>query len=113
MEQRGFELNNFTEQIMIIGLIMAVLTIFRGFSNPPSIITLFLNIKYTGFSLVLIVVFLGTGNIMSLGLTELEVAVEGVQSSLIMDLRVFVYISIVTILPKNIPSLSRVERGAL
>ncbi len=100
IEESGFELASFTNQIMIIGALTAVMTLVGGFVSPTSITALLVKMAQAGFSLVLIVVFLGAGNIMSLGLTQFDVAMEGVQSSIVMDLRVFVYISIATILLK-------------
>jgi hypothetical protein len=100
IEQSGFDLAGFTNQIMIIGALTAAMTLVGGFVDPTSIIALLVKIAQAGFSLVLIVVFLGAGDVMSLGLTQFDIAMEGVQSSIIMDLRIFVYVSIATILLK-------------
>ncbi len=102
IEQSGFDLPSFINQIMMIGVVTAALTLIGGFVNPTSIISLAVKIAQAGFSLILIVVFLGAGNIAGLGLTQFDVAMQGVQSSITMDLRVFVYISIATILLKMI-----------
>ncbi|MBD3173414.1 hypothetical protein GF326_13195 [Candidatus Bathyarchaeota archaeon] len=100
IEQSGFNLDSFTSQIMIIGVATAVLTLVGGFADPTSIIALLVKMAQAGFSLILIIVFLGAGNIASLGYTEFKVAMQGVQSTIVMDLRVFVYISIGTIFLK-------------
>lgn len=100
IEQSGFNLDSFTSQIMIIGAATAVLTLVGGFADPTSIIALLVKMAQAGFSLILIIVFLGAGNIASLGYTEFKVAMQGVQSTITMDLRVFVYISIGTIFLK-------------
>ncbi len=100
IEQSGFNLDSFTSQIMIIGVATAALTLVGGFAEPTSIIALLVKMAQAGFSLILIIVFLGAGNIASLGYTEFKVAMQGVQSTITMDLRVFVYISIGTIFLK-------------
>lgn len=100
IEQSGFNLDSFTSQIMIIGVATAALTLVGGFAEPTSIIALLVKMAQAGFSLILIIVFLGAGNIASLGYTEFRVAMQGVQSTITMDLRVFVYISIGTIFLK-------------
>jgi hypothetical protein len=100
IEQSGFNLDSFTSQIMIIGVATAALTLVGGFAEPTSIIALLVKMAQAGFSLILIIVFLGAGNIASLGYTEFRVAMQGVQSTITMDLKVFVYISIGTIFLK-------------
>lgn len=100
LEQSGFDLASFINQIMIIGALTAAMTLVGGLVSPTSVIALLIKMAQAGFSLVLIVIFLGVGNIMNLGLTQFDVALEGVQSNIILDLRIFVYISIGTILLK-------------
>ncbi len=100
VESSGFDLAGFTNQIMTIGAVTAGLTLAVGFVNPNSVLSLILRIAQAGLSLVFIVVFLGAGNIAGLGYTEFDVAMESVTSSIAMDLRAFVYISIATILLK-------------
>jgi hypothetical protein len=102
VEQSGFDVPGFINQIMMIGVVTAALTLIGGFVDPTSIISLLAKLAQAGFSLVLIVLFLGAGNIASLGYTQFDVAMQGVQSSISMDLRVFVYISIATILLKMV-----------
>jgi hypothetical protein len=100
IEQSGFDLASFIDQIMIIGALTATMTLVGGLVSPTSLIALLIKVAQAGFSLVLIAIFLGVGNIMNLGLAQFDVAMEGVQSNIILDLRVFVYVSIGTILLK-------------
>jgi hypothetical protein len=102
IEQSGFDLEGFTYQIMIIGAVTAGLTLVGGFVDPTRIISLLVKMAQAGSSLIFMVLLLGAGNIMGLGYTEFDVATQGVQSNIAMDLRVFVYISIGTILLKVI-----------
>ena len=102
IEQSGFNLDSFSNQIMIIGAITAGLTILSGFVDPTSILALLVNLAQACSSLIFIIVLLGVGNVAGLGYTEFEFAMQGIQSKILMDLRVFVYISIVTIVLKMI-----------
>ncbi len=102
IEQSGFDLAAFTNQVMMIGVVTAALTLVGGFVDPISIVALLVKLAQAGFSLILIIVFLGAGNLTNLGYTEFEVAVEGVHNLIAMDLSVFVYVSIATILLKMV-----------
>ena len=100
IEQSGFDLGSFINQIMMVGVVTAALTLIGGLMDPKSIISFLAKLSQAGLSLVLIVLFLGAGDIASLGYTQFDVAMQGVQSSISMDLRVFVYVSIATIVLK-------------
>ena len=100
IEQSGFDLSGFINQIMIIGGVTAGFTLVGGFVDPSSVIALVVKIAQAGSSLVFMVLLLGAGNIAGLGYTQFDIAMQGAQSSIAMDLRVFVYISIGTILLK-------------
>ena len=100
IEESGFNIEAFTNQVMRIGVVTAAFTLIGGFVKPTSVIALLVKIAQASLSLILIVVFLGAGSIANLGYTTFDVAMEGVQSYIAMDLRVFVYISIGAILLK-------------
>ncbi len=100
IEQSGFDLAGFINQIMIIGAVTAGFTLVGGFVDPSSVIALVVKIAQAGSSLVFMVLLLGAGNIAGLGYTQFDIAMQGAQSSIAMDLRAFVYISIGTILLK-------------
>jgi hypothetical protein len=102
IEQSGFNLDSFSNQIMFIGAVTAGLTLLSGFVNPTSIIALLVNLAQACSSLIFIVVLLGVGNISGLGYTEFDIPMQGIHSKITMNLRVFVYISIATIALKMI-----------
>jgi hypothetical protein len=102
IESSGFDLASFINQIMIIGAVTAGLTLGVGFVNPSSILSLILRVAQAGLSLIYIIAFLGAGNIAGLGYTEFDIVLGGMTSSIAMDLRVFVYISIATIVLKMV-----------
>jgi hypothetical protein len=93
IEQSGFNLDSFSNQMMIIGAVTAGLTLLAGFVDPTTIIALLVNLAQACSSLIFIILLLGVGNITGLGYTEFEFAMQGIQSKISMDLRVFVYIS--------------------
>jgi len=102
MEQSGFNLDSFSNQIMLIGAVTAGLTLLSGFVDPTSHIALIVNLAQTCSSLIFMVMLLGVGNITGLGYSEFGFSVQGIQSNISMDLRLFVNISILTILLKMI-----------
>jgi hypothetical protein len=98
LEQGGFDLESFSNQIIIIGLITATLTLIIGFVNPATFLSLAVKMLQSGLSLIFIILFLGAGNITNLGYTTFDITMEGVQNTIVMDLRFFVYFSLGTIL---------------
>lgn len=100
IEESGFDIEAFSQQLMTIGVATAALTLIGGFVDPTSVIALIVKIAQAGFSLILIVAFLGAGDLANLGYTTFDIAMEGAHTSIAMDLRVFVYISIASVLLK-------------
>lgn len=93
----GFDLAGFTNQIMVVGVITAALTLAKGFVNPTSVVSLLVSVAQNVSTLAFTIVLLGAGNIMSLGLTELTIETEMLTSIIKMDMRIFIYISFATV----------------
>jgi hypothetical protein len=100
----GFDLPSLFNQMMIIGVVTAALTLIKGFVDETSVISLLVTIGQNLSSLIFMVILLGAGNIMSMGLTEFTVDQQGVTSTIVMDLRVFIYFTFGTIGLKVIQS---------
>ena len=103
-KEYGFNLPSLFNQMMIIGVVTAALTLIKGFVDETSVISLLVTIGQNLSSLIFMVVLLGAGNIMKMGLTELTVSQQGVTSIIVMDLRVFIYFTFGTIGMKVIQS---------
>ncbi|MFH2112692.1 MAG: hypothetical protein ABIJ47_15700 [Candidatus Bathyarchaeota archaeon] len=97
LAQSGFELQGFITQIMILGAVTAALTLVKGFVGKASPISLTISVAQNVASLAFMVVLLGVGNIGSLGVTSFTVSVENTTSQIVMDLRVFIYFTVLTV----------------
>lgn len=90
----GVDISGFLNQMKILGAITAVLTLVKGFVDKTSVAYLlasvFQNVSALGFTVVL----LGAGDYASLGLAEFTVDMGGAVSHIVMDMRVFVYLTI-------------------
>jgi len=100
----GFDLPMIFNQMMIIGVVTAALTLIKGFVDETSVISLLVTIGQNLSSLIFMVVLLGAGNILSMGLSEFSIEQQGVASLIRMDLRVFIYFTFGTIGLKVIQS---------
>jgi hypothetical protein len=97
LAQSGFELQGFINQIMILGAVTAALTLVKGFVGKASPISLVISVAQNLSSLAFMVVLLGAGNIASLGVTTITVAVENTTSHIVMDFSVFIYFTVLTV----------------
>ena len=97
MAESGFELQGFLNQIMLIGVVTVALTLVKGFVGKASTISLVISVAQNLASLVFTVVLLGIGNVASLGLTSFTVAVENTTSYVVMDLRAFIYFTVLIV----------------
>ena len=100
----GFDLDGLLNQIMLIGGVTAALTLVKGFVDESSVISLLVSIAQNVSTIAFTVILLGAGNIASLGITEMNIEMEGLTSVIIMDLRVFIYFTLLTVALKVIKS---------
>lgn len=98
----GFDLTGFLNQIMLIGAITAALTLVKGFVEQSSVIWLLVSIAQNVSTIAFTVVLFGAGNISSLGITEINIETEGLTSMIVMDLRIFIYFTLLTVALKVI-----------
>lgn len=100
----GFELSGFLNQVILIGGLTAVLTLVKGFVDEASIISLLVNIAQNVSTIAFTVILLGAGNSSTLGITELPFEVEGLSGFIRMDMRIFIFFTLVTVVLKVIKS---------
>ncbi len=100
----GFDLDSFLNQIMLIGGVTAALTLVKGFVDEASVISLLVSIAQNVSTIAFTVILLGAGNVASLGITEMNIEMEGLTSVIVMDLRVFIYFTLLTVALKVIKS---------
>lgn len=97
LAQSGVDLQEFIDQIMILGAVTAALTLVRGFVGKASALSLAISVALNAASLVFMVALLGVGDLGSLGLTSFTVSIEGATSHIVMDLRAFIYFSVLIV----------------
>ena len=102
--EAGIEILPFLNQIMVLGGLTALITLIKGFVDKISIVYLLAAIGQNVSALAFTVVFLGIGNYTSLGLTEYNIDMDGAVSQITMDIRAFIYITVVVVCLRIIQS---------
>lgn len=102
--ESGFDLDGFLNQIMLVGGVTAVFTLAKGFVDDSSIISLLISITQNVSTVAFTVVLLGAGNLASLGIAEIPLEMEGLSGMIVMDLRVFIYFTLLTVALRVIKS---------
>lgn len=100
----GFNLDSFLNQIMLIGAVTAGLTLVKGFVDEASVISLLVSIAQNVSTIAFTVILLGAGNMSSLGITTMNIEMEGLTSVIVMDMRIFIYFTLLTVAMKIIKS---------
>ena len=96
LSESGFNLGTFTQQIAIMGIIVSVLTVVKGFVPPFSPLYLVAGIGSSLVMLVFTLVTLGLGNIWSFGITVVKMEIPGGLNTSVLDLRFFTQLAILT-----------------
>ncbi len=94
MTDASIEIPVFLNQMKILGGITAVITLVKGFVDKTSVAYLLASVVQNISALGFAVILLGAGDYASLGLTEFTVEMDGAVSQIVMDMRVFVYLTI-------------------
>ncbi len=94
MTDAGIDIPSFLNQMKILGGITAMITLVKGFVEKTSVVYLLASVVQNVSALGFTVILLGAGNYASLGLTEFTVDMDGAISQIVMDMRVFVYLTI-------------------
>jgi hypothetical protein len=104
MTDAGMDIPGFLNQMKILGGITAIITLVKGFVDKTSLIYLLASVVQNVSALGFTVILLGAGDYASLGLTEFTVDMEGMVSQIIMDMRVFVYLTVAVVALRIIQS---------
>jgi hypothetical protein len=105
--QIGFDIEAFTNQISIIGLIVASLTLVKGFFHESSVPYLLASLASSGMTLFFTVMTLSLGqwqDLGTLGITSITMEGQGVLNTTTVDLSFFVTLTAVTVCLKMIHS---------
>ena len=91
--ESGFDLDSFLNQIMMVGAVTAAITLVKGLAGKTSPLWLMAALAQNVSSLVFTLILLGAGDILSFGVVELTMLMEAARNQIIMNMRVFVYLS--------------------
>jgi len=97
LSQAGFNQSGFINQIAIMGVLMAILTLVKGFSPESSPICLLASIASSVSMLVFTLLSLGLGDWEGLGITTISLNVQGVLNTVVLDLRLFVQLAVLSV----------------
>jgi hypothetical protein len=99
-----FDLTSYVNEIALIGAVMAVLALSKGFIDPASPIHLGISMISNLLWLVLIFRVIGFGSFDTLGVTTFTMEVMGAVNTVTLDFQVFVYFAISLTLLKIVHS---------
>jgi hypothetical protein len=93
----GFDLAAFIQQISMIGVVVAVVTLVKGFVEPSSPLHLAASLASSLVMLVFTLITLSLGDIGDLGFTTVNMTIEGGVNTVVLDMRFFVQIATLTV----------------
>ncbi len=101
----GIDIVQFTSEIAMIGGVITVLTLVKGFVEPSSVFYLLASIAMSGVTLFFTVVTVSLGRLdelANLGLTTITMEVQGTLNTMTLDFRVFIWVTVATVTLKII-----------
>ena len=112
----GFDLEGLLSQIATIGVVMALITLLKGFVERTSVAYLILSAGSSIVTLMIIIQSVGLGDMQSMGVTTVSLEVEGGVNTAVIDMRLFVQLAIVLVALQILQSIlefrdARVEEG--
>ncbi len=105
LNQVGFDLTGFLNQIALIGVVVAFLSVAKGFVYETSPLNLLLSIASSVMTLGITLVTLSLGDIGNLGITMISMKGEGGSNTMILDLRLFIQLAVLTVALKVVHSV--------
>ena len=106
--QTGIDVPSFVNQLAIMGVAIAGLTLVKGFFAPSSSIYLLAALASSGATFAFTVVTLSLGRfeeLGNLGLTAMNVEVQGSINAIVLDFRFFVQLTALTVALKMVEAV--------
>lgn len=103
----GIDIIQFANEIAMVGGVIAVLTLVKGFVQPSSVFYLLASVASSGVTLFFTIVTVSLGrfeDLANLGMTTITMEVQGALNTMSLDFRLFVWITTVTVALKIIES---------
>ena len=100
----GFDLIGFLNKIALIGVVMTVMALMRGFVDEASPIQLGVSTASKVLWLVVFLMVLGLGRIDTMGITTLSMEMGGGVNTVTLDFQLFIYFAFMIVLLKIVHS---------
>jgi len=97
LSQAGIDLTNLTNQMAMIGVFIAVVTLVKGFVEEASPLYLLASIASSVVTLAFTLVTLGVGDLTSMGISTITIDVEGGFNTMILDFRLFIQLAVLSV----------------
>ena len=104
----GLDVSSFTSQLSVIGAVVAVTTLVKGFVEPSSPLYLLTTLASSVVTFAFTIVTLSFGNLEALGnmgLTTMTADVQGIPNIIVLDFRIFVQLAAVAVLLKMLEAI--------
>jgi len=90
----GLDIQDFLMQTAVLGLIISVITLVKAIIRRTSIAYLVFSVSSDLISLAFALLVIGVGNVGSLGYSSFKFMQEKVVTEIVLDLRVFIWLSV-------------------
>ena len=103
----GIDIIQFANEIAMLGGVIAVLTLVKGFIQPSSVFYLLASVASSGVTLFFTIVTVSLGrfeDLANLGMTTITMEVQGALNTMSLDFRLFVWITTATVALKIVES---------
>lgn len=100
----GLDLHRVINQIMLIGVLVAVISLTKGFISETSLFFLIISISRKMLTILIMIILLGAGNLTSLGLTTLNLEIENSKHFITLNYQLFLYITFLLVILKVLQS---------
>lgn len=117
-EASGLDLQSFVIQSSILGIVIAAITLSKGIVKKTSITYLILDVVANTVALAFLLIVVGIGNVGNLGLTSFNIKQENASVNIILNLQIFIWITIGLVTLRVINSIvefgeARAETGKM
>ena len=105
LSQVGFSVQGLLNQTVIIGVVIAAITIAKGFIDDKTITYLLLNLASNSITLLFTFIVLGLGNVGSMGLTTVKLNMQNAETTVVMDMRLLLQVAVLTVVLRMIQAV--------
>ena len=105
LSQVGFSVQGLLNQTVIIGVVIAAITIVKGFIDDKTITYLLLSLASNSITLLFTFIVLGLGNVGSMGLTTVNLNIQNAETTVVMDMRLLLQVAVLTVVLRMIQAV--------